>query len=294
MPSLHAEVGPKRNAIPWRWALHSIIASTWIAVCATTPEFIWRGARIVARHFSWTDLASAIFIGLILAFCVEPAMERVRHRFSRSAQTHPDDSPTQSPVFAAAMGLAFALASVCLHDAITAFLSAGGEDHSVRHAGLVTGIEIASAWTMVPFLISLAWLSFGRRRLRVPLGILAAISPMVAGGLFSWSVPDTITTEVPCLAILLLGYRAMAAGGDTEALVRCAQSLAWFAPAWLVGAMLLNHCLGWAGLAQLHFYTISEAWIDARFYFGWAIGLLLVPFPTASSPQPRVSRQMAE
>ena len=294
MPRFHAEEGPKRDAVPWRWALHAVIASTWIAVCATTPEFIWRGARIVARHFSWTDLASAIFIGLILAFCIEPAMERLRHRFSSLAATHPDDLPTQSPVFAAAMGLAFALASVCLHDAITAFLSADGEDHAVRNAGLVTGIEIASAWTIVPFLISLAWLSSGRRRLRVPLGILAALSPMIAGDLFSWSVPDTITTEVPCLAILLLGYRAMAAGGGKEALSRCAGSIAWFAPAWLVGAMLLTYCLGWFGLTRLHFYTISEAWIDARFYFGWAIGLLLVPVPAISSPKPRVSRQMAE
>jgi hypothetical protein len=266
-----------RSSALWRWALNALIASTWIAVCAATPEFIWRGARVVAHHLSWSDLASALFIGLILAFCIEPGMERLRHRFSKAAGAGTHHVSTSSPLFAAAMGLAFAFASVCLHDAITAFLSTGDGDQAHRHVGLATGIAIAAGWTIVPFFTSLAWLSVDRPRLRIPLGVAAALSPLISGAVFSWALEDTLTTAVPCITILLLGYRVIAVHHGTDILARCARSIAWVALIWLLAALLMHYSLGLLHLARFEFYSVPEVWIDARFYCGWAIGLLLVP-----------------
>jgi hypothetical protein len=281
MRAFRTDEDPTQGSALWRWAMNSLIVSVWIAVCAATPEFIWRGARIVVRHFSWSDLAAALFVGLILAFCIEPAMERLRHRLSKGAGADAHHPPAGSPLFAAAMGLAFALASVCLHDAITAFLSVGQDDHAHQHLGLATGITIAAAWTMVPFFTSLAWLSVDRHRLRIPLGLLAALSPLIAGQLFSWSLADTVTTVLPCLTILMLGYREIAARQGANGLARCVRGIAWFVPVWLLAALVVNYCLGLLGLARFEFYSVPEIWIDARFYCGWAIGLLLVPPPTA-------------
>src|ERR1700733_14713854 len=54
------------------------ITSLWVAICAVAPEFIWRGLRTAYEHPDWSDLLSALLIGLILAFFVEPATQRVR------------------------------------------------------------------------------------------------------------------------------------------------------------------------------------------------------------------------
>lgn len=278
--STHLAVAAQgRGPALWRWAMNALIASAWVAVCAMTPEFIWRGARIVVRHFSWGDAISALFIGLILAFCIEPAMERLRHMLSRPTQGRIDHTRVHKPLFAAAMGLAFALASVCLHDAITAFLAANSDDHLTRSRGLVTGIRIACAWAMVPFLISLAWLSADRRPLGIPCGILGALSPILAGFLFSWSVQDVVSTELPCLIILALGYREGTAPRNGTPFLRCARIIAWVAPLWLIFAVCLDYVFLLLNLKQFILYTRAELWIDARFYLGWAIGLMLAPFP---------------
>jgi hypothetical protein len=294
VPSYSTPKDQKDGRAPWRWTADTVIASIWIAVCAATPEFIWRGGRVVARHFSWSDLASALFIGLILAFCIEPAMERARDFFSRKSQTHSDHLPASRPLFAAAMGLAFAVSSVCLHDAITAFLSANSEDHVVRSSGLVTGIRLASAWAMVPFFISLAWLSAGRHLLRIPLGLLAAVSPLIAAQLFSWSVQDTITTELPCVVILMLGYREIAIGRGAQVFLRCSGTIAWLAPAWLASALLFDYCFDLLRLSRFELYNIQEFWVDARFYFGWMIGLRLAPLPRHHFGVPTVATTRAE
>ena len=281
--STHPSVEDRRRGPAlWRWAPDALIASAWVAVCALTPEFIWRGAQIVVHHLSWDDMASALIIGLILAFCIEPAMEHVRHSLARKPHGPPDQTRAYSPLFTAAMGLAFALASVCLHDAITAFLSVHSDDPIVRHAALVTGIRVACAWATVPFFISLAWLSADRRMLGIAFGIVGALSPIIAGWLFSWPVEYVITTELPTLVILALGYRERSAHRDQSVFVRCARCIAWVAPLWLILSVCLDYCLSLLNLKQLILYTPAELWVDARFYLGWAIGLLLAPFPGAA------------
>ncbi len=133
----------RHRPAPWRRAADALVASAWVAICAVTPEFIWPGARVVVLDFSWGDMVSAFFIGLILAFCIEPAMERVRYMLSRQPSGLADHMRAYIPRVLVAMGGAFAHDSVCLHDAVTAFLSAHRDDPVVRPGALVTGIRVA-------------------------------------------------------------------------------------------------------------------------------------------------------
>src|ERR1700691_719423 len=64
----------------------ALAAALWIAICGAAPEFIWRGLRIALAHPSWTELFSALLIGLILAFFVAPIMERMRDLVRPSPQ----------------------------------------------------------------------------------------------------------------------------------------------------------------------------------------------------------------
>lgn len=255
---------------------NSLTAALWIAVCAATLEFIWRGARIVIHHFSWADAAAALMIGLILAFCIEPAMERARHLlFGNRHESH----QPYSPLFAAAAGIAFGVASVCLHDAMTAFLALHAQDHAVRHAGLLNGLRIALSWAVVPFVTTLAWLAAARGRLAWPMGLLGLLAPVAAGWVFSWSPADTLTTFIPCTAFLLLGYRALRHAPPDRLFPRAARSIAWAGPLWLVTAVTVDALFAATHWTGFRLYTGSELWIDARFYAGWCMGLLLAPFP---------------
>jgi hypothetical protein len=58
--------------------ISALALALWIAICAAAPESIWQGRWIVAAHLSRADLLS-VLIGLVLAFFVEPLMERARH-----------------------------------------------------------------------------------------------------------------------------------------------------------------------------------------------------------------------
>jgi hypothetical protein len=104
------------------------ITSLWVAICAVAPEFIWRGLRAAYEHPDWSDLLSALLIGLILAFFVEPATERVRDllHLARTKNDFVEGRP-RNVFFTACLSLVFALTSVGLHDAMSAFISGHGE-----------------------------------------------------------------------------------------------------------------------------------------------------------------------
>lgn len=267
-----------------------LTAALWIAVCAATPEFIWRGARAVSHHFSWGDAGAALLIGLILAFCIEPALERGRHLLFGHAPGEPHGVP-YSPLFAAAAGIGFALASVCLHTAMTAFLASHAADGTTRHAGLVNGLQIAGAWAVVPFVTTLAWLAAARGRLVRPMAVLGLLAPWGAGWVFSWSLADTLTTFIPCTAFLALGYRALARAPAERLFPLAARGIAWAGPLWLAAAVVVDGGLALSHATSFRLYNGSELWIDARFYAGWCMGLLLAPFPFATgAARPRHER----
>ncbi len=280
-------------------ALEVALLSLSVAICAAAPEFIWRGGRIVLGHFGRTELGAALLIGLVLAFFVEPLMERARARLhghrhgfghgTEHATGHASGQATRagprgrSPLFSACVGIAFAIASVVVHDAIVAFVAARA-DAEAADAGLRAAIELTVAWAIVPFTVTLAWLTTGdwpgtgRRWAALPAAILAASSGLIAGWLFAWSWQDVVTAVVPCLFIVALGYRAFSRHpSPANRLAACAPVLALCALVWLPVAGLGSAALAAAHLERLQPYTPESFAVDVRFYLGWWLGLALAP-----------------
>jgi hypothetical protein len=257
----------------------ALATSIWIAICCAAPEFIWQGLQIALAHPSWTELFSALLIGLILAFFVEPIMERVRDMVRPSEPENTSDGEPRHALFTVTLSLAFALASVCLHDAITAFVSGHGGDHSEADAALAAGVVLVTAWAFVPLAVTLAWLSVWHRRLRVPMGVFGGTSPLLAGWLFDWPLQSVITTSIPCLVILGLGYRRLLQEPGEHGFARFARLVALVAAIWLASALLFDAALRVYQEDNLALYDATDFWTDVRFYVGWVLGLMLAPWP---------------
>lgn len=269
----------------------AVTVSLWVAICAAAPEIIWQGFRLTYAQLSWTEFGAALLTGMILAFFVEPLMQTIREVLER-AQHRPVHHRSSHILFAASLALAFAIASVFLHHAMIAFIS-HGEGDGAHESALVAGLGLTAAWAIGPFTITLAWLGQGRRALAVPLGVLAVLSPLVAGWLFSWDAISVVSTAIPALAILGFGYWQ----GGSPRLRHRAGMVLWVGIAWLLVALLVDESLGLLGLASFDLYDSASFWVDVRFYLGWTLGLLLVPTPhlvTETSPTHADEARMAD
>jgi hypothetical protein len=254
----------------------AVISALWIAICAAAPEFIWQGLRIGLGHLTRADLFSGLLLGLILAFFVEPL---IRHtNYLLGSDTHRVTRESRNPLFTAALSFAFALVSVCVHDAMIAFVSGRGAAN-MQGSGLQAAIALTIAWSIVPFAITLAWSSMRSRWFRVPIGTIAAASAGFAGWLFSWSVQEVVTTTIPCLLILGFGYRRILREPKLGVFKRCARVVFFTAAGWLSVALLFDAVLGRFDLDQAARYSAAHFWMDVRFYLGWAIGLVFAPSP---------------
>ncbi len=257
----------------------ALAASFWIAICCAAPEFIWQGLWVALAHPSWTKLFSAILIGLILAFFVEPTMHRLRVLVRPSKQENGSDDEPRHALFTAALSLAFALASVCLHDAITAFVSGHGSGPSEADGALATAIMLATEWAFVPFAVTLAWLNVWHHWLRVPMGVIGGASSLLAGWLFSWPLQSVITTCIPCLAILGFGYRRLLQEPGEHEFGGYARLVALVAMTWFAAALLFDAALRFRHADYPALYNATDFWADVRFYVGWSLGLMLAPWP---------------
>ena len=255
-----------------------LVTALSIAICAAAPEFIWRGLHVTLGHPHWIDLVGALLIGLNLVFFIEPAMKRFRDLIYRSEPHEPAGARPLEIFFTASLGLAFALASVSLHDAMAAFISRQG---MAEDAGLREAVLLISAWAIVPFAVSLAWQSIGCRVLAVPTGLVAGASPFIAGWLFVWPLTDVITTAIPCLLILGLGYRRSVRTPDEKFLARHAPMVVLAAAGWLALALLVDVGLEMLGAEGWRLYDAPRFFVDCRFYLGWAAGLVFARFPAA-------------
>ncbi len=267
-------------APPMLLAASALIAAFWVAICAAAPEFIWQGLGLAWHHVTRTELLSALLVGFVLAFFVEPLMDRLRGQ----RRGHSGSRTSGTALFTAALSLVFALASIALHDAMTAFVS---EHEQAVHGGLADAISLTMAWAIVPFAVTLAWLCLPNRWLAIPVGIIAAVSPCIAGWLFAWSLRSVFTTAVPSLVILGLGYRQTALRPARIGLARHVRTVASVAIIWLPMALLVDLLLGWFRLDQFKLYSSFNFWMDARFYLGWSLGLLLAPSPHLSTADGR-------
>jgi hypothetical protein len=182
-------------------------------------------------------------------------------------------------LFTAALSLVFALASIGLHDAMTAFVSA---HESAAHGGFADAIALTLAWAIVPFAVTLAWLCRPITWLAIPVGVVGAVSSGIAGCLFAWSPRAVVTTAIPSLVILGLGYRQAGGSPKQHGFIPHACHVVWVAAAWLAAASLLDLVLGVFGLDQFKLYNRPGFWVDVKFYLGWSLGLLLSPSPRGS------------
>jgi hypothetical protein len=258
----------------------AVISAIAVAVCSAAPEFIWQGLKVVAAHFSWATVGSAILVALILVFFVEPILVRVRIWLGDGPV--PGHRTSRHLAVAAAVGIFIALMSVGLHDAMTAFTSSDEEGQS----GIQRAFVVTVAWGAVPFAIMLAWQAASHRFLAIPLGVLAAVSSFVAGWYFDWGLTSTLTTAVPCLAIQFAGYRRALEPRTESSFADYAPTLAVVAVIWLVFAGLYDAVApllrgGWPTL-----YEQGDLAVDIRFYVGWFLGLVLTRPPVSPAPTP--------
>lgn len=261
------------------------VSALSIAICAAAMELVWQGLLLASRHISRVDLLSALLIGLVLAFLVDPMMERIRSALSRDrSQEAASVSNERNPLFRTCIGIAFAFVSVCLHSALASFVS-GPEGHAGADlAVLEAAVRLTAAWALVPFFVTLAWIGARRRWMKVPFGIAAATSPLFLGWLFSWAWQTIAITAVPCVAILLLGYRQALSEPRPSGFSPYARTVLSVAAIWLTTTALVEVVLYSLAIDPLQFSDFLEFWIDARFYLGWVLGLLMTPFPFQTGP----------
>jgi hypothetical protein len=257
--------------VPLTRVSNGFFFALWVAVCAAAPEFVWQGLFSVFGHFTLRDAAAALLIGLILAFFVEPLIERMRTLSLQPA--HPD----KSPAFAACTALSFAVATVCVHEAITVAIAAS---HTNEQAALNLALAVSQTlqWAVTPFAITVAWFAARARRwIAWTVAVLAALAVVLTGIVFDWSGRVIITSAIPAILILGAGIFAVRETWDHRTFKRCARVTAVTAIAWLVVTGVLQAGLSLGHVGNFTVYDWSEFWIDCRFYFGWVVGLMVAP-----------------
>ncbi|HUB46242.1 MAG TPA: hypothetical protein VMB73_14755 [Acetobacteraceae bacterium] len=248
----------------------ALVAAFWVAICAAAPELIWQGLRIAAGHLTGADLAEALLLGVILAFFVEPLMRRVQALLRRD-QPHAEPELAH-PLFAASLGLCFALVAVGVHGSLVTLVNKSDD-------GLTGAIRLATAWAIVPGAVTLAWLAARRRCLSWLIGVPAALSGCIVGALYSWSPSGIFDSVVPSVAILVFGYPRATKNATQTVLIRCVPVVAATGAIWIVLAVTIDLLLRLWLPDAWQIYRPGGMWIDLRFYIGWTLGLLLAPAP---------------
>ena len=255
--------------------IHALLFAVWVAICSVAPEFIWQGFLQIAQHFSWSTVASALLVGAIVAFFVEPLIERLRVMRLHIVHKH------RTPIHMTASAFSLAILAVFAHDAIVTFTSGGGaEGQTGKSLGLVYAISQVFQWSWIPLVVTLAWVYARQSRwIRWPIVLMALASIGLVGPVFDWNAIDTTTTVVPCVCVLFGGYYVMRRYPEDAAFSRCTRLTLVIAVVWLVVTGVLQAFLSLFAVKALRAYTWTEYAIDFRFYLGWVIGLVVAPKP---------------
>jgi hypothetical protein len=256
-------------------ATAAIVFALWIAICSAAPELLWQGlARAFAKgaHF---EFLSALLFGLISVFFVEPLLYHGRARLE--GQAHGEEEPRPwAPLYRFVVGFVFGLAAMFVHEAFNAFLEADGSQPDV---GPQAAIVLTVSWAISPFAITLAWQSRRRLWLGIPVGLVAAASSLIAGWLFDWGLDSIVSSTIPALVILGLGYWLLRSTQGRPDFARLAPMVGATALVWIAAAAVFDLVADHYGSNLAKLYDWESVFIDARFYVGWVIGLWLVPRP---------------
>ncbi len=264
------------------YAVHGFFFACWVAICSAAPELIWQGFLTVLHHFDGITVGSALLVGAIIAFFVEPLTERLRAK--RIKLTHKQRTTTHATLTA----FGFAVLAVLVHDAITTYLATSYAGHEEKDK-LVYAITEVSQWAWIPFVTTMAWLYACKKWwVAIPVLLLTLVATMCVGFVFRWYTIDIFTTTIPCVSILLGGFYIMRRQFSEKVLLRCTIMTAAIALVWLASMGFLQATLSLFATKTLRVYTWGEYAIDCRFYLGWIIGLMVAPSPipdrfTASS-----------
>ncbi|HTH49451.1 MAG TPA: hypothetical protein VMB21_18180 [Candidatus Limnocylindria bacterium] len=253
--------------------------TVWVSICAFAPEVIWQGLVLLRGHFGPAQAYSALLVGALFAFFVEPLVERLKA--GRWELSHWDE---KGLLLTALVSLAFGVAAVCIHEAITAYFGSGGHaGEEERWESLIRALDEVREWAAIPAVVTAAWLVAGMRHpLALPAAGLACVWVVAVGFLHGWGWPNVLTTAVPSCLIAVLGARLAVRrwdAGTFAALAGLTASVSggWLALAWL--ADLSSHRLGGPGGIPL--YASHTFYEDVRFYLGWSLGLAVAPNPVA-------------
>lgn len=270
------DIGAAPFHTPRASVINIFFFSTWVAVCSAAPELIWQGFLTVIHHFSWITVWSAVLVGSIVAFFVEPLTERLRNLSLQLSHRH------RTATHATLSAFAFAVLAVLVHEAITSYvLAAKTSEHASD--SLFSAISVVFQWACIPFTTTIAWFcAYGRWWIGLFALLLALLAIALVGVVFEWDIQDILTTAIPCTCILLVGFVHMRKHLDQQVLSRCAMLTAAIALIWLVSAGLLQLILSLFAPKGMYVYTRIEYVIDVRFYLGWIIGLAVAPRPAVS------------
>ncbi|SAK43144.1 hypothetical protein [Caballeronia ptereochthonis] len=264
--------------MPLRRASNGFFFALWVAVCAVAPEFLWQGLFSLFGHFSLIDAAAALLIGAILAFFVEPVLERLRGL---------GDTPEhaeKSPAFAACEALSFAVVAVCVHEAITVYVAASHANEQASE-NLAKAVATALQWAVTPFFITIAWMAArGPSWIAWPLAAFAVIVSYLVGVVFEWDGHVLVTSVIPAIFVLIAGCIIVREQWDASTFRRCARATAVIALAWLALTGALQLVLWLAHVQAFRIYEKAEFWSDLRFYIGWVTGLVVAPAFVPGTP----------
>ena len=251
----------------------------WASACAFAPEIIWQGFLLLRSHFGVAEFYTAVFIGGLFAFFVEPLAERLKARKWRlpHGQEHGHGG---SIVLGALLSLSIGAALVCVHEAMGAFFGGAHAEEGAKWTGLVSAIIQALEWASVPAAVTAAWLvASASRRFAYPATGVACAWTLAAGFVWGWTWPDVVTTTTAGWLIALLGTRKVLRGWDAGSIPALARIVFVTSLTCVASILLAQAAAGWASGDVFEFYTVSQAYEDMRFYLGWFLGLSIAPDP---------------
>ncbi len=261
--------------MPFTRALAYAVYTLWVSVCAFAPELLWQGFVLLRGHFGTAELFSALFIGTLFAFFVEPLVERFKAGRWRLAH-----APSGGMLLGVLVSLVFGIVVVCIHEAMIAYLGAEHAGDGAKQASLARAIDSASEWASIPAAVTAAWFVAGTsRRLALPATGLACVWIVVVGHAYGWGWPIVATSAVPGFLIALLGSRVVLRHWDAKTIPELAQLTAWVAGGWMLLAWGIQAGSGMIESPGFQIYTPEAFYEDLRFYLGWCLGLLVAPNP---------------
>jgi hypothetical protein len=255
--------------------LARVAFALWVSICSAAPEFIWQGLLQLGGHLTLFNLYAVMLIGPILAFFVEPILQRIRSR-RWDVDEHGGQGVLASVVFA----LAFGVAAVAVHECMNAYVGGGEHLQSQRRDSLGRAVDLILQWALVPFGVTLAW--FGARHGRRLGGCAAALAflwAVAVGWHYEWDWRDIAVSAVLGGLIGVFGVRRIARGWSHDTFRELAFGTGLLVVGFTSVGLLVQLPLSLAGVTSWHVYNFRELFEDLRFYLGWVLGLLIAPNP---------------